>query len=1141
MDYRIGLDMGIASVGWAVLENDSMGEPKRIVNLGVRIFDKAETTEGDSLAAARRGARCTRRRLRRRKHRLDRIKDLLQSESWIDKEAFMERYYQGDLPDVYWLRYEALNRMLQPEEFAQVLIHIAKHRGFRSTRKSELKEEGGKVLTATTENKRLMEEKNYRTVGEMMYLDDKFRVLADWSETGYLHVTRNKKGDYNNTVLRSMLIDEVNLIFEKQREFGNRYADEQVQEKYLEIMCSQRSFDMGPGNQADGTPSPYAGNLIEKMIGRCTFEPKELRAAKACYTSERFVLLQKLSHLRVRGRDGIVAELEDSQRLEIVNLVYQQKKVTYAAVRKLLKLGTDYVFNDLTYSEIGVNREASIQKTEKAVFAQMTHFHEIREALGNYDIAKCTDAEFIEVLDEIGNILSKYKNDDTRREKLNELPISDKQIESLLELNPSKFQHLSLKAMRKMMPYLEQGLVYNMACEEAGYQFKAEREGERLHTLRGKEINDIINNIPNPVVKRSVSQTFKVLNAIIAEYGSPQSVHIELARDIAKKFDERKKIETQMKNNQNSNEKIKQQLQEWGVLYPSGQDILKFRLWQEQGECCMYTGEHIPRERLFEKGVAEIDHIIPYSLCYDDSMNNKVLVKAVENQNKGNRIPYEYFGANSVRWSQFEQRVNEKIKNYKKLKRLLKKSLTEEELKAFKTRNLNDTRYMTTLVYNIINDYLEFAPYIGNGKIRKVFAVNGSITSYLRKRWGLLPKDRTTDTHHAVDAVIVACCTNGMIQKITRNLQSQEMRRGKGLKAVDPETGELICRDDYTEEQWIQKFGARIPKPWKWFQDELAFRMSSDPQSFINNQWKEYSKFDYPEGEEQKIKPIFVSRMPNHKVNGAERADTVRSPRHFEELGIVLTKVELTELKLDKDGEIRNYYNPSSDRLLYEALKAQLHAYGGDGKKAFQDKFYKPKADGSKGPLVRKVKIWDRMTVGVAVNGSEDIDSEDAIKMTDRLGRNLTIAGLAANGAMVRVDVFRVEKRFYFVPIYISDTKKRELPNGAVLANKPYRDWLPMKEEDFIFSLYPNDLFYFKHKTGMKGKTNDKHECIVNERVCYFKGANISTASFSGLAHDSSFSFESLGIQSLLELKKYQVDVLGNVMEVKKETRMRFS
>lgn len=126
----MGWILVLASVGWAVLQNNSDDEPVRIVDLGVRIFDTAEIPKtGESLAGPRRAARTTRRRLRRRKHRLDRIKWLFENQGLINIDDFLKRYNMAGLPDVLQLRYEALDRKLTDEELAQVLLHIAKHRG----------------------------------------------------------------------------------------------------------------------------------------------------------------------------------------------------------------------------------------------------------------------------------------------------------------------------------------------------------------------------------------------------------------------------------------------------------------------------------------------------------------------------------------------------------------------------------------------------------------------------------------------------------------------------------------------------------------------------------------------------------------------------------------------------------------------------------------------------------------------------------------------------------------------------------------------------------------------------------------------------------------------------------------------------
>ncbi|MCI8484420.1 MAG: type II CRISPR RNA-guided endonuclease Cas9 [Lachnospiraceae bacterium] len=1138
LNYRIGLDIGITSVGWAVLENNSKDEPVRIVDLGVRLFEAAEVPKtGAALAEERRNARSTRRRLRRRRHRLDRIKYLLQEQGMIEIDSFMERYHSAHLPDVYQLRCEALDRKLKEEEFAQILLHIAKHRGFHSTRKAELidkkDKETGAVLSATKENKKLMETQGYRTVGEMIYKDEKFRTGCNWNEQGYILTPRNKQGDYKHTMLRAMLVEEVHTIFQRQRELGNPNATEELEEKYLTIMTSQRSFDMGPGSQPDGTPSPYAMEGFGDRVGLCTLEPKENqepRGAKAAYTSELFVALQKINHLRLVDKNGNSRGLTKEEREILLELLHKHQEVKYAAIRKNLKLDIKYRFNTLNYSGKKKDKEGNIKseeerikEAESAKFVSLKNYHDYKKKMPDR-MEQMSKEEKISLLDEVGAILTLYKNDDTRTREFQKLGLHEEEINGLLELNPTKFQHVSIKAMRKIMPYLEQGLTYDKACEQAGYQFQGAERKEKAKLLKGKEITDIINEITNPVVKRSVAQTVKVINAIIQKYGSPQAVNIELAREMSKNYQDRQKMSKQMSERQSENERAKKEIQEWGIPTPNGKDILKYRLWHDQSGICLYSGKKIPLEELFT-GAYDIDHILPYSITFDDSYQNKVLVTAEENRQKGNRIPYEYFGENDPkRWREFEGRVNSFVRDYRKQQRLLKQEFTLEERKEFKERNLNDTKYITRVIYNMIREHLEFAPYSRMEKKRQVYAVNGGITSYLRKRWRLPAKDRSIDTHHAMDAVVIACCTNGMIQKISRNIQGRELRYARGYVAKDVETGEMISRDDFTSEEWDETFGVHLPRPWDYFKEELEIRMGEDPRSFIETHPDVARDLDYPVWfyENDIIRPIFVSRMPNRKVTGAAHADTIRSPREYKKTGNVLTKTALTELKLDKKtGEIANYYQPESDKPLYQALKKQLLLYSGDAKKAFAEPFYKPKADGTKGNLVRKVKTYDKLTLGVKVNSGNGIAAN-------------------ANGAMVRVDVYCTNGKYYFVPVYIADVVRKKLPTKAVVVRKPYSEWKEMEDKDFLFSLYSRDLISFKSKRGKNVACVDGTTKMMNEEIVYYYGANISTASFNGKSHDGRCEFDGLGIQNLEYLKKYQVDILGNVTEVKQEQRMGF-
>lgn len=171
-------------------------------------------------------------------------------------------------------------------------------------------------------------------------------------------------------------------------------------------------------------------------------------------------------------------------------------------------------------------------------------------------------------------------------------------------------------------------------------------------------------------------------------------------------------------------------------------------------------------------------------------------------------------------------------------------------------------------------------------------------------------------------------------------------------------------------------------------------------------------------------------------------------------------------------------------------------------------------------PVVKKVKIQKKQTSGVFVNGGN---------------------GIAKNGDMVRIDVFCVNKKYYFVPVYTADVVKKVLPNKAATAHKPYREWRVMEDKDFLFSLYPKDLVHIRSKKGVKASLTGDGQSMQNERYAYCKGANIANANIEVFAHDNKFEVSSLGIQSLEVFEKYQVDILGNKTAVRREMRMGFS
>lgn len=313
----------------------------------------------------------------------------------------------------------------------------------------------------------------------------------------------------------------------------------------------------------------------------------------------------------------------------------------------------------------------------------------------------------------------------------------------------------------------------NVQQEEFSVSIKTEK------LLKLKPFDNNSEYAQNPVVFRAINETRKVVNAIFQKYGAPNAMNIEIASELNKSFDTRQKISTQ----QNKNEKerknaIKQISLITGLdereIRP--QYIERYLLGELQGWKCMYSNEEITNKKeaiLNKEKQYEIDHIVPFSRILDDTLNNKALVLARENQKKGARTPLMYLSAEKEK--EFKQRVNKLFKDNKitekKYRYFMLESLVGEDaekiLGDWKTRNLNDTRYIAKFLVKYFNDNLYFAREKGDDKRPVVYAVKGAITSSLRRQWlnketwGRYDKGelkKITYFDHAVDAIVIANC-----------------------------------------------------------------------------------------------------------------------------------------------------------------------------------------------------------------------------------------------------------------------------------------------------------------------------------------------------------------------------------------------
>lgn len=1125
MKYSLGLDIGTTSCGWSVINLDK----KRIEDLGVRIFNEAEHPKtGQSLATPRREKRGTRRRLHRRRVRLNFLKQFFIQQNILSSQQIESLLTpHKDQIDPFIVREKALSQRLTPEELFIVLYHISKRRGYKTNSRTESgsdASENKKTLSAITANQKFLKE--YQTVAEVLNHADKFKAHK-----------RNKPDDYSNSFARADFENEITKILNKQSEFYPVLNEEKVKELLYRPnfgVFFQRRF-MTP-------------ELIEKMRGKCQFEKDKPRAQRASYSFELFCLASNLVHLtyNVGNKltiDEIAACIEKAKELSILKYSHIQKILTQNTADEI---NFDYIRGLKRKDFLKDDAEAKKKSLEQK-FGEMKFYHALKKALKDQP-AEWRDIESnIELFDNIGFVLTANKEDDSVKEELKKLGLKPSVVDSISGIKQSfaGFGHLSLKALRKITPFILQGETYDKAVVDAGYIFTAKLAGDlnRLPALSKEESNQIT----NPVAKRAISQSIKVVNAIIQKYGAPTRLHVECASELAKSFDKRNEIIKAQDENRENNEKIITRLKdEFHVLSPTALQITKFKLYEQQDGKCLYSGKPIDLNRLFSNEYyCEIDHIIPKSRCGNDSMINKALVLNQENQEKRNQTPFEAWGNDEKRWQSFVARIESNPKIFvKKRARLLAKTPPKEDWNA---RALNDTRYITRFLSNYFKQNLKFAEHTAGKKV--VYTPTGNITSYLRHVWHIGKKDRSNNLHHAVDATITALVTDEVVRQcalmnkmielgakyVTKGINLANYQNGI-LAVTDPVTGEIVDLAKYEEIR-------ESVLSWPNFDKEVRFRatalacfitedkkdkkkaeerkeqLSNEAKTHIQNasintlaEWRDQFRGIYKDQDEEfknSIHPIFVSRMPKRKGTGSLHDDTIRSPKGVlidGKTGIIsanpnrssFIRKRIQDIKL---ADLENSILKQSDAVLYQQLKSLLEASGDDPKKAFKEPVYKNnvKFDKNSRPLspVITIKINDDKNVksGILLNhGTQFVN----------------------NGSMIRLDIYKKEikgkNQLFYVPVYAHQVRKG---STRILPTTCGYDFV---DETFIklCSVYPNDYLIMK-----------KGDEILQGYYIKYDITNAVIAFASNLIAGNSI-FDRISCRSLSELHRLDISVLGD-------------
>jgi CRISPR-associated endonuclease Csn1 len=716
----LGLDIGTNSIGWAVIEHNTatpseLAGTGKVLGSGARVFtapveDKTEAPKNQK----RREKRGARRIIARRRLRRDELQEILTSVGLLPSGK-EERDTLWNTINPYLVRAKGLAEKLTLHEFGRTLFHLNKRRGFKSNRKADRKEKDkdkGKVLGAIKELSENIARSGAHTLGEYLY----------------------KKGETvrirNQYTHRDMYEDEFNKLWTAQSAFHPELTGD------LNVKIHKAIFFQRPLKSQ------------KNLVGFCELEKKiwrlpdgrhidkgPKRAIKSHPIAQRFRTLQDITNLKINGRP-----LTAEQTKAIMAAINGKEKLTWVQVKKAAGLHKETKLN--------------LEETGKKHIPGDYTFHRMAKELGKkWDGLDDSQRENlytdIETIENDGALLKRLAG---------AWGFSAEESDKLakVELEDGYAAH-SLKAIKKLIPHMEAGLTYPSAKIAAGY-------GGVSGASEGVNFLPEPPQVRNPVVQKALYETRKVVDAIIREFGKPDIIRVELARDA--KLPKKVKDDIRTKNNKrrDENEGINEDLKkEFGLANPTREDRDKYRLWVECNRTSPYSGKAISENQLFSPDV-QVEHILPWKRSLDNSYMNRTLCFQNENLEKGDRTPFEAWGYLEQKWGEIETRISHLP--LAKRRRFYMTEIPE----GFLDSQLTDTRYITKEVCG----YLEALGV-------KVQTNKGLFTSWLRYEWGLasdiLPrrktdeksgKDRSDHRHHAIDAIVIALTGPWMVHVMSR-------------------------------------------------------------------------------------------------------------------------------------------------------------------------------------------------------------------------------------------------------------------------------------------------------------------------------------------------------------------------------------
>ena len=796
----LGLDLGVGSIGWALIETED-NQPKHILGMGSRIvpISKDDSDQFSKGQAITKNADRTARRTTRKGYNRYQMRRALLTQALRNNNMLPERMDENVI-DLWKLRSDAATEghQLTLPQIGRVLYHINQKRGYKHSKADENGDsKQTKYVEAVNQRYKDIQEAN-QTIGQHFYLELlRTRVHR---ESGDYYTYRIK----DQVFPRAAYIAEFDQIMNVQRV----YYPEVLTDEFIETLRNRIIFYQRPLKSCKHLVSlcefemrPYKTRDGKIVYGGPKCAPRTSPLAQLC------AIWETANNITLTNRNNERFEFSLEQRRLIVDFLCHNKEMKVTHLQKILGISKKDGWYGGKAIGKGIKGNATLNQLREALQGKYDQWLEM--PIKHIDVVDATTSEvFWAVSPEVEEtplfklwhaVYSLQNADELAKTLREKFQITDEAvIEALGKIDFVKpgYANKSHKFIRRLLPYLMEGMMYSEACERINinHSNSMTREEREQRPLSARIQLLQKNQLRQPVVEKVLNQMINIVNSLKDQYGEIDEARVELARELKQSRDERESAYRAMRQNERSNKEIAAKIAEFGIR-PSRSRIQKYKMWDESLHQCFYCGKTIDLSEFLNGADVEIEHIIPRSILFDDSFSNKVCACRRCNHEKNNQTAMEYMETKSaVEQEAYKQRVDEAFtaKRISKTKRdhlLWRKADIPSD---FIERQLRQSQYIAVKAVEVLQD-----------GIRQVWTSGGSVTDFLRHQWGYdeilhtlnLPRYRQVEgltefvdfehagqkhteeriknwskridhRHHAIDALTVALTQQGYIQRL---------------------------------------------------------------------------------------------------------------------------------------------------------------------------------------------------------------------------------------------------------------------------------------------------------------------------------------------------------------------------------------